>query len=179
MRKLFFTCFVITILSSLQSSGQEKVRPVEFEMGMGGGWAFAEGKSCGSFEMKMELRHNLENAPWDLGVYFAVGEVLEGIPYGWDKKDRLDEVVTYMLPVIHYNFRRGKRLSYFVGGGLGMYACRWNNITTGGLSVMPKAGIELFNRLRISADYKLNFQGDYQYLTLSAGFVFGGGRKKK
>lgn len=179
MRKLFFTCFVITILSSLQSSGQEKVRLVEFEMGFGGGLAFAEGKSCGSFEMKMELRHNLENSPLDLGVYFATGGPVDGVSYGLDNKDHLKEVTTYMLPVIHYNFRRGKRLSYFVGGGIGMLASRSNGNTQGGATVMPKAGIELFNRLRISADYKLNIQGEYNYATLSAGFVFGGGRKKK
>ena len=47
----------------------------------------------------------------------------------------------------------------------------------GKLTIMPRAGVEFFNRLRLTADYKWNIQGTYNYLNFSAGFVFGGGRK--
>ena len=171
--------FVIALcLLALPSKAQEPVRSVEYEIGFGGGVATRLGKSGGAFEFKMELRCNLPNSHWDLGMYFAAGGTDEGAPYNELNHTHLDEITTYMLPVIDYNWRRGKKISYFIGGGMGMYTSRINDNTDAGLSIMPRAGVEFFNRLRLTADYKWNIQGLYNYLTFSAGFVFGGGKKK-
>ena len=48
----------------------------------------------------------------------------------------------------------------------------------GKLAIMPRAGVEFFNRLRLTADYKWNIQGIYNYWDLGIGFVVGGGKKK-
>ena len=82
-----------------------------------------------------------------------------------------------MLPVRDYNWRRGKNVSCFTGGGMGMPPSRINGNTAAGLCLMPRAGAEFLNRLRLTADYKWNLQGTYDYLNFSVGFVFGGGRK--
>ena len=160
---------------------QEPVRSVEFEMGFGSGAAIWLGKSCASFEFKMELRCNLPHPHWDLGIYFAVAEAVDGIQYDKANDLYLFEVTTYMFPVIDYNWRRGEKISYFVGGGMGMYTSNIDDDiddeTDAGLGIMPRVGAEFFNRLRLTADYKWNIQGTYNYLNLSIGFVFGGGRK--
>lgn len=160
------------------AQGQEPVRSVEYEIGFGSGAAIWLGKSCASFEFKMELRCNLPQSHWDLGMYFAATGSGDGILYDKANDLYLIENTTYMLPVIDYNWRRGKKISYFVGGGMGMYTSNIDDDIDAGLGIMPRAGVEFFNRLRLTADYKWNIQGSYNYLNFSAGFVFGGGKKK-
>ncbi len=178
MKKGIILSVIALCLLALPSKAQEPVRSVEFEMGFGSGAAIWLGKSCASLEFKMELRCNLPHPHWDLGMYFAVAEAVDGIQYDKANDLYLFEVTTYMLPVIDYNWRRGKKISYFVGGGMGMAISRVDDDKDGKLAIMPRAGVEFFNRLRLTADYKWNIQGSYNYLNFSAGFVFGGGKKK-
>lgn len=178
MKKGIILSAIALCLLALPGKAQEPVRNVEFEMGFGGGIATRLGKTGGSYEFKMELRCNLSRSHWDLGMYFATGGTEEGTPYSEFNNTHLDEVTTYMLPVIDYNWRRGKNVSYFIGGGLGMYTSRINGYTDAGMCFMPRIGAEFFNRLRLTADYKWNLQGTYDYLNFSVGFVFGGGRKQ-
>lgn len=160
------------------AQGQEPVRSVEYEIGFGSGAAIWLGKSCASFEFKMELRCNLPQSHWDLGMYFAAAGSGDGILYDKANDLYLIENTTYMLPIADYNWRRGEKFSYFVGGGMGMAISRIVDDKDGKLTIMPRAGVEFFNRLRLTADYKWNIQGSYNYLNFSAGFVFGGGKKK-
>ena len=160
MKKGIILSAIALCLLALPGKAQEPVRNVEFEMGFGSGAAIWLGKSCASLEFKMELRCNLPRSHWDLGMYFAVAEAVDGIQY--DKVNHL-----YL----------GKKISYFFGGGLGMYTSRINGYTDAGMCFMPRAGAEFFNRLRLTADYKWNLQGTYDYLNFSVGFVIGGGRK--
>ena len=178
MKKGIILSAIALCLLALPGKAQEPVRNVEFEMGFGSGAAIWLGKSCASLEFKMELRCNLPRSHWDLGMYFAVAEAVDGIQYDKVNHLYLDEVTTYMLPIIDYNWRRGKKISYFFGGGLGMYTSRINGYTDAGMCFMPRAGAEFFNRLRLTADYKWNLQGTYDYLNFSVGFVIGGGRKQ-
>lgn len=160
------------------AQGQEPVRSIEYEIGFGGGVATWSGKNYGSFEFKMELRYNLPDSHWDLGTHFAAGTTISQKQYDKYDYSYLKEVATYMLPVIDYNWRRGKKISYFIGSGMGIYISDTKYATNTGMSIMPRAGVEFFNRLRLTADYKWNIQGSYNYLNFSAGFVFGGGKKK-
>ena len=178
MKKGIILSAIALCLLALPGKAQEPVRSVEFEIGGGGSVAMRQGKSCGGMELKMELRCNIPNSNWDLGINFTAGGTMEGVQYDKVNHLYLDEVTTYMLPIIDYNWRRGKKISYFFGGGLGMYTSRINDNTDAGLGIMPRAGVEFFNRLRLTADYKWNIQGIYNYLNFSAGFVFGGGKKK-
>ena len=125
MKKGIILSAIALCLLALPGKAQEPVRSVEFEMGFGSGAAIWLGKSCASLEFKMELRCNLPRSHWDLGMYFAVAEAVDGIQYDKVNHLYLDEVTTYMLPIIDYNWRRGKKISYFFGGGLAilMQAC--------------------------------------------------------
>ena len=60
----------------------------------------------------------------------------------------------------------------------GMYISGSNAKTYVGVTIMPRAGVEFFNRLRLTTDYKWNIQGIYNYWDLGIGFVVGGGKKK-
>ena len=178
MKKGIILSVIALCLLALPSKAQEPVRNVEFEMGFGGGVAIWSGKNYGSFEFKMELRYNLPDSHWDLGTYFAAGTTISQKQHDKYDYSYLKEVTTYMLPVIDYNWRRGEKISYFVGSGIGIYISDTKHATNTGVSIMPRAGVEFFNRLRLTADYKWNIQGLYNYLNFSAGFVFGGGKKK-
>lgn len=178
MKKGVILSLIALCLLALPSKAQEPVRSVEYEIGGGGSVAMKQGKSCGGMELKMELRCNIPNSNWDAGINFTIGGTMEGIQYDKKSNFHLDESITYMLPIADYNWRRGEKFSYFVGGGMGMAISRIVDDKDGKLTIMPRAGVEFFNRLRLTADYKWNIQGSYNYLNFSAGFVFGGGKKK-
>ena len=110
MKKGIILSAIALCLLALPGKAQEPVRNVEFEMGFGSGAAIWLGKSCASLEFKMELRCNLPRSHWDLGMYFAVAEAVDGIQYDKVNHLYLDEVTTYMLPIIDYNWRRGKKM---------------------------------------------------------------------
>ena len=67
----------------------------------------------------------------------------------------------------------------FVGLGLGV---AWSDINADGsrkgthFAVMPRVGVELSHHLRITLAYKI-FERANNHLTLSLGYVFGGGRR--
>lgn len=42
----------------------------------------------------------------------------------------------------------------------------------------PRVGVELFDHLRITAEYKATFKKKRNYMALNIGYSFGGGRKK-
>ena len=81
MKKGIILSAIALCLLALPGKAQEPVRSVEFEMGFGSGAAIWLGKSCASLEFKMELRCNLPHPHWDLGMYFAVAEAVDGIQY--------------------------------------------------------------------------------------------------
>ena len=178
MKKGIILSVIALCLLALPSKAQEPVRNVEYEIGFGSGAAIWLGKSCASFEFKMELRCNLPQSHWDLGMYFAAAGSGDGILYDKANDLYLIENTTYMLPVIDYNWWRGEKVSCFVGGGTGMYISGSNAKTYVGVTIMPRAGVEFFNRLRLTTDYKWNIQGIYNYWDLGIGFVVGGGKKK-
>ena len=79
MKKGIILSVIALCLLALPSKAQEPVRSVEFEIGFGSGAAIWLGKSCASFEFKMELRCNLPQSHWDLGMYFAAAGSGDGI----------------------------------------------------------------------------------------------------
>lgn len=84
-----------------------------------------------------------------------------------------------MIPFVDYNFRRGRKVSYFVGSGIGMMQIRTDNDNTySSISVVPRIVNELFNHLRLTIDYKLNEYSQYDYSGVSISVVLGGGVKK-
>ena len=138
------------------SLAQEPVRKLEFEIGLG----------HGSISLFTELRGNLQHSHWDVGMQIGTGGQFTTADYdveiGGDPRQYIMEVVLYILPVADYNWWRGEKVSCFVGGGTGMYISGSNAKTYVGVTIMPRAGVEFFNRL----------------WDLGIGFVVGGGKKK-
>ena len=166
-----------------ESIAQEPVRNLELEAGAGPTMAITKGERYGCPFVFLELRSNLHNSRFDIGSHIAISATLladinyEPVP-GAILPNRYDEYIIYMMPVADYNFHRGKRISYFVGGGAGISICEIERNTRGSFALMPRVGVEFFNHLRLTLNYKYNQRGVYHYLGLSIGGVIGGGRKQ-
>ena len=134
------------------SFAQEPVRKLEFEAGLGYSLAITKEGHYGCLSALLELRYNLHNSPWNVGIHYENSIApLESVDY---------EVL------------------YDTSPGLGMSICQIENNTRGSFSLMPRAGVEFINHLRLTLNYKYNQRGMYHYLGLSIGGVFGGGRKR-
>ena len=85
-----------------------------------------------------------------------------------------------LQPVVDYNFRMGKHVSSFVGGGLGMAIVDvdlgYNQFNS--ICFTPRLGVELFKHLRMTFDYRL-LKWDLSFWNCSVGFVLGGGNKTR
>ena len=182
MKKGIILSVIALCLLALPSKAQEPVRNVEFEIGLGPSTVMAKGERYGSISLFTELRGNLQHSHWDVGMQIGTGGQYTQVDYdveiGGDPRQYRREVVIYILPVADYNWWRGEKVSCFVGGGTGMYISDTKHATNTGVSIMPRAGVEFFNRLRLTTDYKWNIQGIYNYWDLGIGFVVGGGKKK-
>jgi hypothetical protein len=77
------------------------------------------------------------------------------------------------LVVSDYNFRRGRKVSYFVGAGVGTTI--YDGVTAK-LCLMPRVGMEIFNRMRLTAAYMVGPNAK-NTLNLAVGIAIGGGRK--
>ena len=97
-----------------------------------------------------------------------------------------------MLAFTDYNFRYLYKVAPFVGIGLGRTELIYN--TPGAVDdsgkpavyeqvfspivLNPRIGVELFDHLRVTAEYKLHFHNKCNWFALNVGFAFGGGKKK-
>lgn len=154
--------------------GQQKVQALEFEIGGGYSIAAKSGKTLGAGQLFLEIRNNLPGSKIDFGIQFCLGGTIKDNVYAGGYAVKWQETGTYLLPIIDYNFRHGKKISYFVGSGFGMMISKVNLSSYGSTCVMPRAGIEVYNRFRLTLDYKWNWKGEYNYGGISVGFVFGG-----
>ena len=170
-----------------------EVRRIEGEIGVG--LVFATGKlqfdrnNTGA-TCHAELRYNLQRQPIDVGVQvsgttFHRESDMAGLKnfHSWN-----------LLAVADYNYRRGRRVSLFGGLGVGYASIEssapimfdntqpnWGGFSDGGqrgsFCVMPRIGVEFFNHLRLTLDYKWQEKAN-RHFSLTLGGVFGGGRKK-
>lgn len=155
------TLLLALLFSATLSFAQDdiRVRRIEVEPSIGYGG--------GGIALALEIRNNI-SARWDIGP-----------------RASMDFHGSQASIVSDYNFvRPDKDILFFVGGGVGIGRIDLEerdmgpNEDTTQFYFMPRAGIELFQHLRItlSAD-TYNFSAIYG--TISLGIVFGGGRKEK
>ena len=158
MRKLVVLLTLTFISTSIWGQTSEyRVRRIEVEpsFGMGRG-----------VNLALEARVNI-NSYWDVGF-----------------RASMSNLGSASMIVSDYNFARpNKNFLFFVGGGLGWgehdrsgYVDGPSNVTDEVL-FMPRAGIELFQHLRLSLNIHTYNLSDV-YPILSIGIVFGGGRKQ-
>ena len=160
------TLLIALLFSATLSFAQDDIRvrriEVEPSIGLGDGIALA-----------IEVRNNI-SPRWDIGP-----------------RASMDFHGSQASIVSDYNFvRPDKDILFFVGGGVGIgHVSRdvdvdssYGGIATGEdatrLLIMPRAGIELFQHVRLTLYINTyNFSSIDPFLSL--GIVFGGGRKEK
>lgn len=126
-----------------------------------------------STSISIEARYNFKSQ-WDIGLR-------ECIDYCFTIGGG-DCPITYDI-VTDYNFQQGEDISFFIGAGLGYTTSDHYNPFNYGYDrystfhFMPRVGMELLNRVRLTAYYNTyKHEDETGGLGLSAGFVFGGSR---
>ena len=172
MKRLLFVLFALLPMCSFAQ--EVEVRRVEGSISLGVSFfedSFYE-STAGEIGLlsSVELRYNLRNVPMDVGIMSVVdirGGDCELCNGSWEGD-------LSFLAVTDYNFRRGKRVSYFAGVGVG---ATFYNADTTKLCVMPRVGMEFFNHLRLTMAYMAGPNAK-NTLNLTLGVAIGGGRKK-
>lgn len=145
------------------------------------------GNNQASMSFGLELRYNTEEQPWDCGVFLQLDAAVRHYdmpnkPGGyWLQTNR-----TWAYGVTgDYNFRQGYRVNPFVGIGIGAASIDqvgdskyWNVEAESSFVLMPRAGVELFHHIRLTAHCMIVRRG-FHTAALTIGFVIGGRPKKK
>lgn len=172
MKRLLFVLFALLPMCSFAQ--EVEVRRVEGSISLGASFfedSFYE-STAGEIGLlsSVELRYNLRNVPMDVGVMSMMdirGGDCELCNGSWENN-------LSFLAVTDYNFRRGKSVSYFAGVGVG---ATFYNVDTTKLCIMPRVGMEFFNRMRLTMAYMAGPNAK-NTLNLTLGVAIGGGRKK-
>ena len=172
MKRLLFVLFALLPMCSFAQ--EIEVRRVEGSISLGASFfedSFYE-STAGEIGLlsSVELRYNLRSVPMDVGIMSVVdirGGDCELCNGSWEGD-------LSFLAVSDYNFHRGRKVSYFVGAGVG---ATFYNVDTTKLCVMPRVGMEFFNRMRLTMAYMVGPNAK-NTLNLTLGVAIGGGRKK-
>jgi opacity protein-like surface antigen len=172
MKRLLFVLFALLPMCSFAQ--EVEVRRVEGSISLGASFfedSFYE-STAGEIGLlsSVELRYNFRSVPMDVGVMSMLdirGGDCELCNGSWENN-------LSFLAVADYNFRRGKRVSYFAGVGVG---ATFYDANTTKLCFMPRVGMEFFNRLRLTMAYMAGPNAK-NTLNLTLGVAIGGGRKK-
>ena len=165
MRRIILSAALLLLaVTSFAQKHERKVTAFEAEYSAGVYDSFAT--------LTLEARYNFRS-PWDVGLRecldycFALGG---------------STPVTYDV-VTDYNYRQGKNISFFVGAGAGVTTYEYYDDDTSGYDrrtmfhFMPRAGVELLNRLRLTAYANTyNCKGEGAGFGLSAGLALGGSK---
>ena len=162
-----------------------KVHAFEIEIGIGaalGADNLKFDKTKTGFNGLAEIRYNFI-CGLDIGLQASIN--------GFNRQTLNAEALKFLSKnaffVMDYNILQDKGLSIFLGVGAG---AQWNKNTGESTDeyansflgknftfcVMPRVGIELFHRVRVTLDYKFGDKAN-RHFGLSAGFVLGGGKK--
>lgn len=192
--RIFLLCLSLSLSGlffSINAQNRIDVKPFEFEVGVGMtmGPNYGALKATPGVNAYLEARTNLKDTPWDLGFQLGLGFM--------NRKDEHNTSYNVsnkfsMLAFTDYNFRYWDKVAPFVGIGLGRTELIYN--TPGAVDdsgkpavyeqvfspivLNPRIGVELFDHLRVTAEYKLHFHNKCNWFALNVGFAFGGGKKK-
>lgn len=174
VKKYLIILFAFLPLCGLAQQQDVEVRRVEGSIALGA--SFFEDSFYDSTAsevgllLNLELLYNFRKLPMDVGV-LCVSDLRGGdcelCNGSWEGNSS-------WLVVTDYNFRRGSKVSYFVGAGVG--ATIYDADATK-LCFMPRVGMEFFNRLRLTMAYMVGPEAK-NTLNLTLGVAIGGGRKR-
>ena len=172
MKRLLFVLFALLPMCSFAQ--EVEVRRVEGSISLGASFfedSFYE-STAGEIGLlsSVELRYNFRSVPMDVGVMSMMdirGGDCELCNGSWEGD-------LSFLAVTDYNFHRGRKVSYFVGAGVG---ATFYDADTTKLCIMPRVGMEFFNHLRLTMAYMAGTNAK-NTLNLTLGVAIGGGRKR-
>ena len=188
--KRFYCILVALCVSCIAAMAQNnQVKPFEFELGAGvtAGSKYNMDKVAPGPNFFLESRYNLPTSPWDFALQLSMGGA-------WRKQD--DKLYSGsnkfgLTAFSDYNFRKWNNVAPFIGLGVGRTAIQTTSPATaidGSSSTLkteypafilnPRVGVELFDHVRLTAEYKYTFDVPSSYFALNLGIAFGGGKKR-
>lgn len=144
----------------------------------------------------MALRYNFDTPLVDVGGEFTMGTTPHDRydPLELEKGTPLKRTYFMLSPVAHYNFRRGKNASFYVGTGLG-FGLGTKQVFEGCTvdpegniheelntdkyfvaALTPRAGVELFRHFRVGIQLRIPTDGEVT-VGPTISLTFGGGKK--
>lgn len=187
---ILFVLFIVTFCHLTAQNNNSIIRLVELELGMGPnfGNTYNGARAEIGSHILSEIRLNLNRVPVDVGLRFAIGSFSRKgtSSYFYSHILRHKTLTTYA----DYNYRKCRNVNLFGGVGVGFSFIDneyKSTIGTGPANhstlicrsavLSPRAGVEFFNRIRLTAEYKL-MKKEYATFGINLGFVFGGGYRK-
>lgn len=190
---------VLLVLGVWQAQGQEQqaertakpprtLRAVEGEFSWGASYPIhGLGDKCliDPRMWRIETRYNFAHIPLDVGLLLKAQYLTrkrenpaEYLPGRYEDK-RFIISTWQTMAVADYNFRREQKVSFFVGlaAGCGSEDGWDEDRVYINSCVMPRCGVELWNRLRVTLSYTY-MRKNYSNLGMSLGIVVGGGHKR-
>lgn len=161
--------------------------PMEFEIGFGLGTG-SKANHAGRF--LVEARYNIQWSPIDIGLQYSMmtAEIKEPNSYEIEGGPFSDGSFNYNGMVgafIDFNgWSGGGYSTMYAGMGIGYYLGRFvmapesgaKKVREGdnGVFLAPRAGVELFEHLRISVEYRYCFNAAPSTIGFTIGWAFGG-----
>ncbi len=159
--------------SSMAAAQIREVKKMSYELGAG--YSFAPNKNefykaKGELGGYFECRYNFANVPIDLGGHLGITGVRR-------KSDSASDYLDYrsfsVMAVGDYVFMRGRKVSPYVGFGLGVAFSNYdtgifNYGTSTAFTCMPRVGIRFLKHLSLSMDYQL-IQKNYSHANVRFG----------
>ena len=195
VQKLLLFLMICVATSPIFGQNQRSVSLIEFEIGIGAKAStnmsvidlnsFSEIKSDKTnmgANLFMEARVNIPTTDIDVGLQFS-RHYFDREWEGWmDRTYRFTSLTTY----IDYNYRKLNNIIPFIGIGIGFshvdlevdyVGTASNDIDyTRSACFNPRIGAKIYNRMRLTCDWKLMAK-NFSQISLSLGLVFGGGKK--
>lgn len=192
MKKVFTIAITIAItaFSSVNAQDVNNVKFFEFEAGTGvmmGSKASYKSVNPGILFFA-EGRLNLKDSPFDLGLQLSLGQFSrEFQEHTYSMRDQLSPIL-----YCDYNLRNESVFSPYFGIGLGEgnFEVEYpyypsvtaetpdeESLKAHKFILSPSIGIEVFNHLRLTLEYRLAFDKNYNFGALKLGYAFGGGKK--
>ena len=189
----------ITRLSAQTVESTEKIKSIPVKH-----WEFdyfnygvSAGQGTAYLNFSMALRYNFDTPLVDVGGEFTMGATPHDRydPLELKKGTTLKRTYFMLSPVAHYNFRRGKNASFYVGIGLG-FGLATKQVFEGCTvdpegnileelntdkyfvaALTPRVGVELFRHFRVGIQLRIPTDGEVTVgPTISV--TFGGGKKE-
>ena len=200
--KFLFALFVLIISSRVvhaqtavdsENSKSIPVKHWEFDYLK---YGISAGQGTAYLNFSMALRYNFDTPLVDVGGEFTIGATPHDRydPMELKQGTALKRTYFMLTPVAHYNFRRGKNASFYVGMGFGMglgtrQVFEGYTVDSDGkileklnthkyfvVALTPRAGVELLRHFRIGMQLRIPTDGEVT-VGPTISFTLGGGKK--